>query len=973
MSVTPPTVRAEELFLAACDLPAAERAAYLAHECGDDALRREVEALLANLDQAEDAGFLEAATRPGESPLLPARTRLGEYEIVRLLGEGGSGRVYEARHARLGRRVAVKVLSDAARRDPEALARFEREIAHIGGLSHPNVVAASDARRFGRHFFLVTELLDGVTLRELMRGRPTLPVADAAEVARQLAAGVQYLADHGLVHRDLSPANVMVTSAGRVAILDLGLATLVAGGGSQRLTNTGLFVGTVGYLSPEQSEDARAVDSRSDLYAVGCLLHALLVGHAPFRESPTVSVREWLNRLCAEAPPDVRTGRPDVPAPVAEVCARLLATKAADRFDVPADVADRLTPFAAGNTLAETVRAILAESLPPPEVLRSESPAHPRPWAAWRSWKPALVWGLAVAVIGLASVVLVPTSRPHPVSSPVLNDWEAAPLSVSLGREAYPALSRDGRTVAYAWGGVNGSNVDVYAVGPGDREPRRLTTHPANDVAPAWSPDGRRVAFWRHLGSGRSQLLTVPAAGGDEIAEWEADQPVKHLDWTPDGRHLAFGLGQSQRHPPGVYFLDVATKEVRRVVATPDGSNDLGPRVSPDGTEVAFVRRSGTYTEDQLVCVATIAVGSNPRTILQRKGFFGGVDWTADGRELVVSFGRSGRNRLWRLPASGGEPAELRVPLDSSLGMPAVARTGRRLAFVAVADEWTVWRQRLGKPGEAPPPAENLFATNRSDDAPAYSPDGQRIAYASDRSGHNEIWVYDLATRATRPVTQFRGPDVGSPQWHPDGNQIAFDSTYDGRSGLFVVACDRPGEARRVACEGVDSAVLPCWSADGRWLVFVAISGGTETVSRVAAAGGPAVRLALDRGTSPRVSLDGEWVYFLDAQTRLCRTPFARGEVEVVNGHRYAHSSVWALGREGVYALDPGGPPRGRLLFRGFADPQPRVLGDYRAEHVYLNGRYPGGRVAVSPTEDELLYVQYSREGSSVYVVDGFR
>lgn len=163
MTPRPPAGRAEDLLRAACDRPAGGRAAFPDRACGDAPARRgEVDRLLADLDRAGDAGLLAG---PVASPQLAAGTRLGGYELVRPIGEGGSGRVYEARHVRRGRRVAVEVLSDAARRDPAALARFEREVAAVGRVSHPDVVAASDARRFGRHVFLVTELLDGVTPR----------------------------------------------------------------------------------------------------------------------------------------------------------------------------------------------------------------------------------------------------------------------------------------------------------------------------------------------------------------------------------------------------------------------------------------------------------------------------------------------------------------------------------------------------------------------------------------------------------------------------------------------------------------------------------------------------------------------------------------------------------------------------------------------------------------------------------------
>lgn len=211
-----------------------------------------------------------------------------------------------------------------------------------------------------------------------------------------------------------------------------------------------------------------------------------------------------------------------------------------------------------------------------------------------------------------------------------------------------PTFSRDGGSVAFVWAGPTDQNADVYVKGRDDREPRRLTAHPSPDVAPAWSPDDRRVAFCRHHPAG-SSIMVVPAAGGAEEEVFGVDEHVKHLDGSPSGE-IVFALSRSKTHPPGVYLLNPAARALRRAVATPAGSADLFPRASPTGGEVAFVRQVGTYTEDQLLCVAAAAGGSEPRAVLRRKGFFRGVDWTADGAELIYSFDRSGRL------GSGGSP-----------------------------------------------------------------------------------------------------------------------------------------------------------------------------------------------------------------------------------------------------------------------------------------------------------------------------
>ncbi len=275
--------------------------------------------------------------------------RLGEYQLFALLGEGGMGRVYTARHTRLDRIVALKVLSKARTADPRSLARFEREMKAVGRLSHPNIVQAYDARDINGVPVLVMEYVDGVDLGELVRRAGTLSVADACEVIRQAALGLQYAHEHGLVHRDIKPSNLMLTRLGQVKILDLGLALLA---GDQPpagdLTSTGHAVGTADYMAPEQIGDSHGVDIRADIYSLGCTLYQFLAGRAPFRGAQYENTWEkMLGHVRDEAPP-LRRWRADVPSALAAVVGRMMAKSPAARFATPAEVAEALGPFVAG-------------------------------------------------------------------------------------------------------------------------------------------------------------------------------------------------------------------------------------------------------------------------------------------------------------------------------------------------------------------------------------------------------------------------------------------------------------------------------------------------------------------------------------------------------------------------------------------------------------------------------------------------
>jgi hypothetical protein len=317
---------------------------------------------------------------------------LGEYEILERLGSGGMGEVYKARHRRLNKLVALKLLPAASSSLQDRVARFVREMQAVGPLDHPNVVEAFDAGEEGGKAYLVMRLVEGVDLDRLVRERGPLPAAEACDLARQAAQGLDYLHRRGLVHRDVKPSNLMRTPEGVVKVLDLGLARLAAeDGAGENLTGTGQPVGTPDYLSPEQAAGA-AVDSRSDLYGLGGTLFYLLTGRAPFDHR-----RGWLGKLQAhrdESPPDVRALRPDVPTALADLVGGLLDKEPKRRPRTAGEVSAALTEFAGGF---------------PGRTTRPRSASSPLARGRLRSWlRLAVGVGAAVVLLGLAVLPFMP-------------------------------------------------------------------------------------------------------------------------------------------------------------------------------------------------------------------------------------------------------------------------------------------------------------------------------------------------------------------------------------------------------------------------------------------------------------------------------------------------------------------------------------------------------------------------------------
>jgi serine/threonine protein kinase len=365
-------------------------------------------------------------TFTGSSPLSPsapvdepAPEAIGPYRVVARLGRGGMGAVYKAVHPKLKREVAVKVLPARRMGDPAAIVRFEREMEAVGALAHPNIVAAHDAGEVDGQHYLVMEYVDGLDLSALVRRVGPLPIAEACEIIRQAALGLDAAASRGIVHRDVKPSNLMLAAApndpGGVAvkILDFGLARLVSLGQlddeavAGDPTSTGLVMGTLRYMAPEQCIMSSAVDVRADIYSLGATLYKLLCGSSPYGEEKFNSPLALIAALGTEAPPRLTEQRADAPAELGAIVARMLARTPSERFAKPSEVVAALEPFARGADLASLLgqaRGSQPSSSLAPQ--RSEPTAH-RETGGQRSHGP-LVAGLALLVLLAALLIFWP-------------------------------------------------------------------------------------------------------------------------------------------------------------------------------------------------------------------------------------------------------------------------------------------------------------------------------------------------------------------------------------------------------------------------------------------------------------------------------------------------------------------------------------------------------------------------------------
>ena len=306
-------------------------------------------------------------------------SKLGPYELVRKLGQGGMGAVYEARHSKLGKTFALKVLPGGFASNRAALTRFEREMQAIGKLDHPHIIKATDADEWQGTHYLVMEYVEGTDLSELVKTRGPLSVRDACKAIRQAAMGLQHAHEHDLVHRDIKPSNLFVTKSGQLKLLDLGLARLNDGEHQRGLTTIGQVLGTPDYMAPEQWDDTHSVDARADLYSLGCTLFFVLTGRAPYADVTKSSLLQLMKAHVDGAIPNLTDIRLDVPPELNAICVRLLAKKAEDRYLNAAEVIAALEPFTRkdANNSALTAKPSFVAGCEPSSVRAAKSSEPP--------------------------------------------------------------------------------------------------------------------------------------------------------------------------------------------------------------------------------------------------------------------------------------------------------------------------------------------------------------------------------------------------------------------------------------------------------------------------------------------------------------------------------------------------------------------------------------------------------------------
>lgn len=833
--------------------PAAERDAYLDATCGGDAgLREEIARLVAACESAGEsetfvgepaAAFAAPVLAEVDGALRPGV--MGDYVIEREIGAGGMATVYLALDRKHQRHVAIKVLR------PELAAalgveRFLAEIRVTANLQHPNLLPLFDSGEVNGLLYYVMPFVEGESLRARLDRERELPVEESVRLAVAIASALDYAHRQGVIHRDLKPENILLSEA-EPLVADFGIALAITKAGGQRVTQTGLSLGTPRYMSPEQAAADRDIDARSDIYSLACVVYEMLVGDPPHVGS---NVQAVIARVLTEEPRHVRATRPTVPVHLDAAIHRALAKTPADRFASAREFAD---------ALSNRDTTVMASTIPAQRSVRSwlRDPVH------------AVLAVVAIAGFGSAAWLLTHNrSAPTPETARfVISSLSDSP------REGAPTITPNGQDIVYVGAAATKHAILVRHIDEVDARPLAGTEGAINAFV---SPDGRRIGFF----TAEDKLKIVPLAGGSPVTIASVFR-YTYARWGRDSAIIVDSYGSS-----GLGRLADSGGTVTpltRVESSSGESRHAAPLLSPDGRSILFTvvrQRGGPGT---LVGDLAIAPYDGHSTQVATHHLIG-----ISGREAVALVDD------WLLYVANDGASIEAVRFDLAKGHAASAPvsvlqdTAGAIEGVTLANNGTLLYTR--RKGHNTPMLVDVNGTERpllgstsgSFMHPRLSPDGRRLVIQAASLQGNDVWVYDLETNTPTRLTVTGSAQL--PTWTPDGQRIVFFS-QEGGGAFWWMRADGSTPAEKLL--SMPSGLAGTVTNDAHSLVFERLLGGTWSVWAAALDGDRTPRkLVEDKHDSymPAVSPDGKWLAYasnLSGRYEVYVMPFSRNAAPV--------------------------------------------------------------------------------------------
>ena len=812
--------------------------------------------------------------------------RIGQFEIGELLGAGGMGEVYRARDTRLGRDVAIKIVHPSFTRDPVRRARFEREARLLASLNHPGIATLHGVEDRPNGLVLVMELVEGQTLADRIAFGP-LRIDEALDIAGQVAEGLEAAHKRGVVHRDLKPSNIAIRSDGMVKLLDFGLAKAIGTGDAGEagptvtVTVDGIGPGTPAYMSPEQTRGLD-VDTRTDVWAFGCVLYEMLTGRRAFTGDRMSDVIAKV----LEREPDFAQLPADVPETIRRLLRRCLAKDPQDRLRDIGDARLDLRELAAVEGANEKPRDGRRRAIP----------------SRWRWWAAAVVTLAAGAILALGNHVW---RAPSPPSARDERTTVQLPHGSSVTRgpgvASSVAVSPDGRTIVVAATDAGGQRLYQRPIDRLEATPIQGTERGSS---PFFSWDGAWIGF-----AADGWLKRVPAGGGGAVNIVRLAGFPAGASWGPDDRIVfAYGADESLR------VVDARGGEAEVLLP---GQPAYRPEVLPDGHTVLYESGGWVHAFDRQ---------TGRKTRLVR----GGAPRFANGQVIVVAPDNS------TLLAASFEQSRHEIgPMD-----PLVERVAAEAATIGLMAHYAVSREGtlVYVPShemfslvvvQADGTEHRLTGDQFRFHNPRFSPDGEQVVVAARRRADepSDLWLHDLRTGKATRLT-FDG--ASRPFWGPAVDTITYSRPLPNQgSGIYTILADGGNGVRQIlplssihwlvgwtrlprtlvygAMEGTASSIMAftdsspprrvigpgaVWggrlSPDGRWLAYSSSDSGSFQVLVTSFPGG-APQWPIADGTDPGWSPDGREVYYRSGSRLMAARIDITGGVVRASSHRVAH------------------------------------------------------------------------------------
>ncbi len=739
----------DKLLQSALELKAEARSAFLHQACaGDEALRQEVESLLAANEEVDS--FIESPVFEGAAALLTndqtnslLGRRLGAYQILSQLGVGGMGEVYLAQDIRLARKVALKLLDPDWANNSQLRQRLMREARLAASLDHPNICIIHEIGDVAGQLFIAMQYVEGQTLREVINGRP-LSMDSLISTGIQVADALSTAHGQGIIHRDIKPSNIIITPRGQAKVLDFGLAKLLdeeRDQTEQGLTKTGAVMGTPAYMSPEQARGEPA-DHRSDIFSFGVVLYEMVTGQTPFKAK---SQPETLNAVINQQHTPVIELNRESPREFSAIIDRALAKAPDKRYQTMPELSDDLRQVA--QLIGLTTSGLDGG-------MNYIQPAR----SGWSNSLTSLIKNKAfmIGLLVIAAIALLwwqPWVRKLTTPPP-----QQYLLSTFPGSHRAASFSPDANRIAFI-NTVDGKS-QVWVKGIPQGEPVQLTFGPDNATRPRWSPDGEQIIYVRSS-SESPGIWSAPAAGGTPRKIIEGG---RNANWSGDGKRLVFERGAGE-----IWTANADGSNQHKLDGVPTTDlvrADRMPAFSPDGSLVAYFQDDKGPIGDYWVIPST---GGQARRLTFDVIHGGAPTWTPDGKYIICPSQRAGSKTLWKVPVAGGKPEPVLLSAGEDVD-PEISRDGRKLIYTNTRNNYA-----LVMTDPATGETKTLHESRSDIFDPSFSPQGDKILFFG-MTVEGDLQILKINTDGSQftQLTGEKGERNIHPRWSADGSAVYF-------------------------------------------------------------------------------------------------------------------------------------------------------------------------------------------------------